>query len=259
MLKATSIHYRAGKKTILDGLTASFKPNTCNIILGPNGSGKSTFLKICSGELIPGEGHVSYDDKDISREKKDDLAMYRAVLSQQPDLHFPLQVEEVVMMGRYPHMALDPKPRDMRICEQVMTALDLGPLRNRNYLTLSGGEKQRVQYARVLSQVWEHPVAGNRFLFLDEPLNSLDIRYQQEFLRLAESFLDERTVFVAVLHDINLAAQFGEQLYFMKDGKIAAAGAPNEILTPEVIKEIFDVEASVLHHPHNGKPVIIYG
>lgn len=165
MLKAENIHYRIGEKQILNGISAQFNPGQFNMILGPNGSGKSTFLKVFSGEIQKYDGNVFYDDKKIALYKKEELATYRAVMSQQPELSFPLMVEEVVMMGRYPHFTFNPNKKDTSICNQVMERMNLTSFKERNYLTLSGGEKQRVQFARVLAQVWEKPAKGCRYLF----------------------------------------------------------------------------------------------
>jgi len=258
MLKAANIHYQVGKKVILTDVSVDFAPGEFNMIMGPNGSGKSSFLKIFSGETSHYTGQVFYGDQDIRHAKKELLAKRRAVMSQQPELGFPLTVDEVVMMGRYPHFNFSPNKKDVDICDEVMERLNLHIFKERNYLTLSGGEKQRVQFARVLAQIWEKPAEGCRYLFLDEPLTSLDINYQQEFLQVARDFIDETTVLVAVMHDINLAIQYGSHLFFMKNGRLAASGKPTDIVTALLIESIFDVRTSIIENPVNGLPLMVY-
>jgi iron complex transport system ATP-binding protein len=115
-----------------------------------------------------------------------------------------------------------------------------------------------VQYARVLAQIWEKPASGCRYLFLDEPLTSLDINYQQEFLQVAREFAKEETILVAVMHDINLAIQYGDKLFFLKEGELVAKGKPKEILTEELIRKVFDVKATIVNNPVSGNPLIVY-
>ena len=258
MLRTENIHYSIERKTILRDITAEFVPGEFNMILGPNGSGKSSFLKIFSGEVTSYGGAVLYHDNLISKLRKEELAKYRAVMSQQPELGFPLTVDEVVMMGRYPHFVFNPGKKDEDICYAVMERLNLLSFKDRNYLTLSGGEKQRVQYARVLAQVWEKPVQGCRYLFLDEPLTSLDINYQQEFLQVAREFVKEDTVLIAVMHDINLAIQYADKLLFFKEGKLVANGAPNQVVTEQLIEDVFNVRSSIINNPFTGSPLVIY-
>ena len=258
MLKTESISFNIGRKQILKNVTAEFKPGEFNMILGPNGSGKSSFLKIFSGELDKYQGAVFYHDKIIKTLRKEELARRRAVLNQQPELSFPLLVEEVVMMGRYPHFSFNPNKKDIQICNEVIQRMNLSAFKERNYLTLSGGEKQRVQFARVLSQIWEQPETGYRYLFLDEPLNSLDISYQHEFLQEAVALVKHNTVLIAVLHDINLAAQYADKLFFLKEGQLVSHGSPTDILTAGLIRHVFNVETTILDNPVTGKPLIIY-
>jgi len=258
MLRTEGIYYSIGKKLILSNISAEFQPGEFNMILGPNGSGKSTFLKIFSGEIHGNDGNVFYADKPIRSIKTDELAKYRAVMSQQPELSFPLTVDEVVMMGRYPHFNFNPNKKDESICGEVMERMNLSSFSDRNYLTLSGGEKQRVQFARVLAQIWEQPKNGYRYLFLDEPLASLDIKYQQEFLQIAREFAKTGTVLVAVLHDINLAIQFADRLFLLKEGNLAAQGKPKEILSSELIKRVFDVDAQIIENPVSKEPLVVY-
>ena len=258
MLRTEKINYSIGKKKILQDITVDFLPGEFNMILGPNGSGKSTFLKIFSGEINDFSGSVLYADKKIGTIKKEILAKGRAVMSQQPELSFPLTVDEVVMMGRYPHFDFSPGKKDENICNEVMRRMNLDPFKERNYLTLSGGEKQRVQYARVLAQIWEKPVEGFRYLFLDEPLTSLDINYQQEFLQIAREFTKNDTVLIAVMHDINLAVQFADKLIFLKEGRLVAYGKPKEILTQGLIEAVFNVKSTIINNPVTNNPLVIY-
>lgn len=258
MLKTEKISYSIGKKQILNNITLDFLPGEFNMILGPNGSGKSTFLKIFSGEINDFSGSVLYVDKKIGTIKKEILAKSRAVMSQQPELSFPLTVDEVVMMGRYPHFDFNPGKKDEDICNEVVRRMNLQSFKDRNYLTLSGGEKQRVQYARVLAQIWEKPAEGFRYLFLDEPLTSLDINYQQEFLQIAREFTKNDTVLIAVMHDINLAVQYADKLIFLKEGRLVANGKPRDILSEALIEKVFEVKATIINNPVTGNPLIIY-
>ncbi|MEP6713613.1 MAG: heme ABC transporter ATP-binding protein [Ferruginibacter sp.] len=258
MLKTEKIYFSIHKKEILKNISAAFLPGEFNMILGPNGSGKSTFLKIFSGEIHSNKGTVLYDDVSIATIKKDALAKVRAVMSQQPELSFPLTVDEVVMMGRYPHFTFNPNKKDENICNEVMQRMNVNIFKERNYLTLSGGEKQRVQFARVLAQIWEKPATGYRYLFLDEPLTNLDINYQQEFLQVAREFAKNDTVLVAVMHDINLAVQYGDKLFFLKEGELVAQGKPKDILTEDLIEQVFLVKSTIINNPITNKPLIIY-
>ena len=258
MLRTENISYHIGKKQILKNVSASFLPGEFNMILGPNGSGKSSFLKIFSGEINKFQGNVLYEDKKIKELRKEELAKKRAVMSQQADLGFPLLVEEVVMMGRYPHFTFNPNKKDITICSEVIERMNLVEFKERNYLTLSGGEKQRVQYARVLAQVWEKPTDGYRYLFLDEPLNSLDISYQHEFLQAAVELIKDHTVLIAVMHDINLAAHYADNLFFLKEGELIVHGKPKDILSAGMIEKVFNIKTTVIENPVTGKPLIIY-
>jgi iron complex transport system ATP-binding protein len=258
MLRTENISFSVGKKQILKNVSASFLPGEFNMILGPNGSGKSSFLKIFSGEINRFQGTVLYEDKKIKELRKEELAKKRAVMSQQADLGFPLLVEEVVMMGRYPHFTFNPNKKDITICSEVIERMNLVEFKERNYLTLSGGEKQRVQYARVLAQVWEKPTDSYRYLFLDEPLNSLDISYQHEFLQVAVELIKDHTVLIAVMHDINLAAHYADNLFFFKEGELVVHGKPKDILSAAMIEKVFNIKTTVIENPVTGKPLIIY-
>jgi iron complex transport system ATP-binding protein len=258
MLKTNNITYSIGKKNILNNISADFLPGEFNMILGPNGSGKSSFLKIFSGEIDDYKGEIFYDEKNIKSSSKGLLAKKRAVMSQQPVLSFPLSVEEVIMMGRYPHFTFNPGKKDEHICEEVIHLMQLNTFREQNYLTLSGGEKQRVQFARMLVQIWEPPINGHRYLFLDEPLTSLDINYQQEFLKIAGSLSTKKTVLVAVLHDLNLALQYADKIYFLKEGELVAQGKPNEVLTEELIEQVFAVKANIIKNPISNEPLVLF-
>lgn len=257
MLKVDDIKYSVGNKRILQGISAEFKSGQLHVIVGPNGSGKSTFLKIFSGELNQFDGKVWYNDSTLSDIKRKTLSQYRAVMSQQSELGFPLTVEEVVMMGRYPHFQFNPGRKDGEICQKVMERMDLLSFRERNYLTLSGGEKQRVQFARAMAQIWETPEQGNRYLFLDEPLNNLDINYQQEFLKLAVEFSNGHTVMIAILHDLNHALAYGDRVIFMKEGRIAYDETPKTV-SADIIRDVFGVNSTMIHPDVISHPVVIY-
>jgi iron complex transport system ATP-binding protein len=258
MLSLQNISYRIGKKNILQEINAVFKRGELNIILGPNGSGKSSLLKIISGDIKAYSGTVLYDQKDSRTIKTADWAKNRSVMSQQPELSFPLIVEEVVMMGRYPHFAFNPGKKDEAICRQVMERLQLQSFSERNYLTLSGGEKQRVQFARVLAQIWEPTADSSRYLFLDEPIASLDIYYQHQFLQMVKQLLADNITVVAVLHDINLSIQYGSNIVFMKEGRLITSGRSAETITAGLIHEIFNIPVKVLHNSETQRPIIVY-
>jgi iron complex transport system ATP-binding protein len=259
MLRVHGLTCIAGGKPVVKEVSADFTPGSLHVIVGPNGSGKSTLLKAVAGEWPAGTGTIRYDDSPLQGLEKTALARRRAVMSQLPELHFPLRVDDIVMMGRYPHFSFRPSRQDEHICHQAMERLSILSLSGRDYLTLSGGEKQRVQFARALAQIWEPPVEGCRYLFLDEPVSSLDIYYQHQLLGLVRDLVKENMVLIAVLHDLNLALQYGDRMLFLKEGRLVAEGNVPGIIRPELIREVFQVEAHVMPNPFGRQPVIVYG
>ena len=248
MLCVRDISRSADGRRLVDGVSADFRPGELNLIIGPNGAGKSTLIKLLSKQLRADTGAIAYDSIDLGAISHRELAKIRAVLSQNVEVTFPLRVWEVVMMGRYPHFSGKPGASDSRACQEVMDFFQIDEIAERNYLTLSGGEKQRVHFARVIAQIWFRVPGKSRYLFLDEPLTFLDVYYQFEFMgRLRELLNAGDLVVVGVVHDLNLAARFADKLLLLYEGRVLASGKSDEVLTPENIKAAFRLEPTLFH------------
>jgi iron complex transport system ATP-binding protein len=258
MLRAHDLTRVANGRRLLDGVELSFGSGQLNLIVGPNGAGKSTLLKLLSGQLRPHSGEIRYGDADLGSMTPQRLARIRAILSQNVQIAFPLRVREVVMMGRYPHFLGRPTAEDERVCEEVMRVFDVLQMADRDFLTLSGGEQQRVHFARVLAQIWL-PVPGpGRYLFLDEPLTFLDIFHQFAFMRTVQELARREDLVVAgAVHDLNLAARFGDHLLLLHRGRVVAMGAREEVLTRENIAAAFGVTPTILRSD-SGYPFLVF-
>ena len=260
MLTADNITFRVGQKALLNNISVQFAPGKLHLIIGPNGAGKSTLIKVLARLLRPQSGKIGYGGTDVEHATEAELAKKRAVLSQAIEVAFPLSVREVVMMGRYPHFGGRPAPLDERIVDEVMSHFDVTEFSERNYQTLSGGERQRVNFARVLAQLWLNGLTAQseddsvvRYLFLDEPLTFLDIHHQIDFMKKVRSFAGAADVVtVGVVHDLNLAARFADQIVLLNHGRVVAAGTPDEVLTADRIREVFGVNPTFVRTEQSG-------
>jgi iron complex transport system ATP-binding protein len=219
-------------------------------LVGPNGSGKSTVLRCVYRALAPSGGAVWLDTTELSTMTLRDSARRVAALTQDNSVDLDFTVAEVVALGRTPHLTGN-QPlghRDREVCRDAMVRLDVLHLAERSVLSLSGGERQRVLIARALAQEPE-------VLVLDEPTNHLDLRHQVELLTLLRSA--GRTALV-VLHDLNLAAVACDRLGVLAGGVLVASGAPDEVLTPELVRAVFGVAVTVVRHPETGAPQLLH-
>lgn len=258
MLELRDIRYRIAGTEILRGVSARFEVGKVSMIIGPNGSGKSTLLRIAGQELAPTSGDVRYGGVPADPGGRPALARIRAALSQNVDVAFPLTVEEIVMMGRYPHFSLKPSARDEEIRTLAMERAGVERFRLRSYPTLSGGEKQMVQLARVLAQIWEKPAAGYRYLLLDEPTSFLDINHQHHLLALLRSIASEEVAVVAVIHDVNLGAQYGDLILAMQGGAMIAEGAPADVITPELFETLYGMRGRLVRGEGLDFPLMVF-
>jgi iron complex transport system ATP-binding protein len=178
-------------------------------------------------------------------------------MSQQPELHFPLSVAEIVMFGRYPHFSYKPSKNDEMICRKAMHKMEMEDMADRDYLTLSGGEKQRTQFARVLAQIWEAKEGEQKMLFLDEAISHLDLKHQHQVLLMAKEFCRRQATVIAILHDLNLAMHYADRMLLMKEGRIVYELPEHGKLTPAMIKDVFEVETAIMY-TDTGKPVLVF-
>lgn len=237
MLKAEQVSVTLNGRVIVREADLDVPPGKVTVVIGPNGSGKTTLLKALSGEL-PAEGRVTINGQKLRAMKPWQVAELRAVLPQSTSLSFPFTVREIVSLGLTE--GGEGNARDLPA--MALRRVDLGGFGARLYQDLSGGEQQRVQLARVLCQV-PSPIRDGvpRYLLLDEPVSSLDIKHQLAIMQVAREFASAGGGVLAVLHDLNLAAMFGDEIVAMRDGRIVAQGAPAEVLDDGVIAAVFGV------------------
>ena len=238
-LEAKEIEAVLGGNAILRGVSLEVEPNEFVGIIGPNGSGKSTLLKCIYRVLKPQAGIVKLDGSDIRELSYKKSAQSIAVLAQHNYYNFDFSVREVVLMGRAPHKkALErDNAKDYQIVEEALQRVQMEQFADRSFSTLSGGEQQRVILARALAQ--QTPA-----LILDEPTNHLDITHQIMLMELVKTL--DVTV-ISAIHDLNIAAAYCDRIYILKDGVLEACGTPAEVLTPEMIKKIYKVDAEVAY------------
>ena len=262
MLRAMRLGYSAGGRDLVRELSMAVVPGEFVAVLGPNGAGKTTLLKLLAGEIEPHRGAVELNGKAMTTWRHAERARMRAVLPQESRLAFAFTALEVALFGRYPHRAGALTRQDRAIAHAALAATDCAHLLARDFTTLSGGEKARVQLARVLAQLWEPCAIGARrlprCLLLDEPTAALDLAHQHATLATARRFAREQgdIAVVAVLHDLNLAAQYADRLVMLQEGSVAAAGTPHEVLNAATIERVFGLAVRVLRHPDSGLPLI---
>jgi iron complex transport system ATP-binding protein len=254
MVQVNALTFKAGSKILVDQLSFTAHSGEMLAILGANGAGKSTLLKLLCRELKPYKGQIKINEQALNSYKLADLARIRAVLSQHHTLSVSFLAEELVMMGRYVHFDHQPTDQDKKIVKQVMQETGITHLAGRHYNTLSGGEQQRVQLARVIAQIYDCP---NACLFLDEPTNGLDILYQQQIMVLARALADRGYCVICILHDINFASRFANRILMLKDGKKVAEGTPAEVITQKHILETFQIKVKLMDYEGLGCPLVI--
>ncbi|NGO50220.1 heme ABC transporter ATP-binding protein [Allomesorhizobium camelthorni] len=257
MIEARNISVSIGRKRIIADVDFEIRPGEMAAIVGPNGSGKTTFLKAVSGDL-PYTGNISINGRDIAAMKPWQAAAMRAVLPQATALSFPFTVHEVVKLGLTGGRSGVLPGEDERLPDRALARVDLDGFAGRFYQELSGGEQQRVQLARVLCQVWAPVLDGSpRYLLLDEPVSSLDIKHQLIIMNIARDFARRGGGVVAILHDLNLAAMFADRIFVMHRGGLAAAGSPQSVLSDELISRVFECRLKVGALPAGNTPFVL--
>ena len=255
MLAARNVHVHIGRSRLLTDVSLTVSSGEILAVVGPNGAGKSTLLKVMCGDILPTHGEVTLNRRRLQAWHRRERGRMMAVLPQESTLTFPFTVLEVALMGRTPH---DPGGRrDQDIARAALEAAGMSAFEQRIYPTLSGGERQRVHVARVLALVWEESDDGPRYLLLDEPTTNLDLAFQHHTLETVRQFAVKGAGVLAVLHDLNLAAQFADRIVVLRDGHQLATGCPHAVLTPGIIAEAFAFPAMVLPHPSRACPLVV--
>lgn len=237
-IKAENINITLEKNNILKGINIEVDNKEVVGIIGPNGSGKSTLLKCIYRVLKPNDGAILLDNVDIKEIPVKESSKRLAVLSQHNNYNFDFTVKDIVLMGRSPHkkfMERDNK-EDYDIVNEALKKVDMFEFKDRSFQSLSGGEQQRVILARALAQ-------QPQCLILDEPTNHLDIKYQLQLMRIVKGLGIE---VIAAIHDLNIAAMYCDKIYVLKDGEIIKNGKPKDVLTQELIKDVYEVDSEVI-------------
>ncbi|EMY32523.1 cobalamin/Fe3+-siderophore ABC transporter ATPase [Arthrobacter crystallopoietes BAB-32] len=250
-LRGAGLAYRAGGKLILDGVDCAVPAGTVTGLLGPNGSGKTSLLQLLAAVAAPNAGSVLLDGSDLRRLPRKERARRLALVEQSAATDLPLTVLDAVLLGRLPYRSLlaGTSGEDLDIARRCLADVGLDAFADRRYSTLSGGERQRVQLAKALAQ--EPDV-----LLLDEPTNHLDINAQLSAMELVRNLAAGGVAVLAALHDINIAAAYCDQVIVLHQGRVAAAGPTDGVLTPALIRRVYGVDAVVLEHPVTGRPLV---
>ncbi|WP_022916788.1 ABC transporter ATP-binding protein [Ruania albidiflava] len=250
-LTGADLTYRVASATLLDGVDLHLRTGEVTGVLGPNGSGKSTLLRLIVGALPPSAGVLRLDRADLRQLSRRRRARALALVEQDAHTDIPLTAREVVLLGRIPHQGLfgTDSASDLQLAEQCLHRAGAAELADRDFATLSGGERQRVQLARALAQ-------QPRLLLLDEPTNHLDVAAQLALLDVVQQVAATGTGVLAALHDLNHAAAVCDQVIVLDHGQVVATGHPHEVLTPELIADVYRVQAEWVPTRHG--PTLVF-
>jgi iron complex transport system ATP-binding protein len=252
-LEGSRVSFARGSRLVVDGVDITVPRGAVGALLGPNGAGKSTLLQLVAGVESADVAALTLDGDDLVSLRRRDRARRIALVEQDAQAPEGLDVEHVVGLGRIPHQSAwgGDTSRDREIVARSLLAAGAAEFAARRYDELSGGERQRVNLARALAQEPE-------LLLLDEPTNHLDIRAQLATLGLLRRLADDGLSVLAALHDLSLAASYADHVVVLATGGVVAAGPPAAVLTPELIRSVWGVEAHVLAHPVTGRPLIAF-
>ncbi len=242
-----------GGEDVLKDIAFAASPSQLTILVGPNGCGKSTLLKVMARVLQPSRGEVLLDGNSVHALPTRQVARTLALLPQGPVAPEGLTVRELVAQGRYPHQSLIRQwtAEDARVVSDAMADTGIAVFADRPVASLSGGQRQRCWIAMVLAQETD-------LILLDEPTTFLDLKVQIDIMTLLRRVACERErTLVVVLHELNVAAAFADKIVMMREGRIHAAGAPEDVMMPAVLHDVFGLEVQVLHDPETGRPVCV--
>ena len=254
MFEVRDVSFCYGKNRVLDGLSLTIEPAIFYGIVGPNGCGKTTFLDLLVRNRTPGSGTIKYLRRDIKEYTRRKLAKEIALAPQDFYINFPFTVREIVLMGRHPYIPrfASPSTEDLTVVDEMMEKMEINKFKDRYITELSGGEKQRVVFARALAQ--DTPV-----LMLDEGTSNMDIQYTLNALDIvADSVKLKRRTAIATFHNLNLAAAYCDRLIFMKCGRIVSEGNTDEVLNEQNIKDVFEVDSRIYFDRYSNAKQVVF-
>lgn len=252
LLEVSKLNYAYGEEPVLQDIDFTIGKLGLIGIIGPNGSGKSTLLKNISGHYTPCHGGVKLFNKGVSDMSIQERARIIGYVPQEIPHEFDFSGYDVVMMGRTPYLRRFQRetPQDISIVKEAMNQTNTWSIRLRPISQLSGGERQRIYISRSLAQL-------PKIMLLDEPISHLDIKYQLEILKLLKELTHQGILVLTVLHDINLASLFCDEIIMLKEGRLVAKGSAAETLNKRYINETFNVNIEVLQSPSTRLPYIV--
>jgi iron complex transport system ATP-binding protein len=255
VLHCKQLNYNIAGKCIFNDLNLTLDEGEFLAVLGPNGAGKSSLFKAITGELKPSSGAIFLNGEMRNRINMSEIAKTLAVLPQSASLSFAFQVIDVVLMGGL--QADCGQTKVQALAESILREQEIDHLKSRAYPTLSGGENQRVHFARVLLQL----AVGNKnkpqLLLLDEPTAALDINYQHQLLKSAKHLAQTGVAVIAVLHDLNLASKYADRIILLKEGNICANGNAKHVVTTDNIRDVYGYESTVIHNTEFSHPIVM--
>lgn len=258
MLEAKQISLVIGGTTLLDQVSLQVVPGQLLAVLGPNGAGKSSLLKTLAGELTPSSGQIVLQHQRLQDWSRMDVGRLRAVLPQQAHIAFAMTVIDVVTYGRFPHCQGIFSAHDKQIAHAMLRKMDVAHLAGRDFNSLSGGEKNRVQLARVFAQIDCADAHQARYLLLDEPTAALDLPHQHHLLQQARLLAQNSHVGVLIiLHDINLAARYAHRIAYLRNGRKLDEGPVAAMMDADKIFACFGIKNMIIKHPVQGWPMMI--
>lgn len=253
LLTLTGVQVRAGDAVLLDDVDLDVRPGEVLVVVGPNGAGKSTLVSVLAGDRAPDTGGAAWTGTPLGVVRPAELARLRAVLLQENQVSFPFRVIDVVRMGRAPWQGSRSNtglPDDDAVVARALDAADVAGLAERRFPTLSGGEKARTSFARLLAQ-------DTTLLLLDEPTAALDVRHTEHVLRHARRHATGGGAVVVVLHDLALAAAWADRVLVLDGGRVAGLGAPGEVLTADLLSRVYEHPVDVVQHPLTGGLLVL--